>query len=75
MSLFSDQIMNFNENSKKYIKARETLPTELQETFRQMADEYAFHALKLYGRQWVAYDVLAEMVRDGWRVLKTTTKK
>lgn len=30
-----------------------------------MVDEYAYHALRLYGRNWVAYDVIAELVLSG----------
>lgn len=58
---------NFNENSSKYLNAREKLPTELRSIYKQMVDEYAYHALQLYGRNWVAYEVIAEMVLAGWR--------
>ena len=59
--------LNFNEKSEKYLKARDKLPKELQEIFKKMVDEYSFHALQIYGRNWVAYDVIAEMVKAGWR--------
>jgi hypothetical protein len=59
--------MNFNEKSAKYLKAREKLPKELQGVYTQLVDEYAYHALQLYGRNWVAYDVIAALVLDGWR--------
>jgi len=58
--------MNFNDKSEKYLKARERLPKELHDVYRQMVDEYAYHALQLYGRNWVAYDVIAELVLSGW---------
>ncbi len=58
---------NFSENSVKYLKARENLPAELRDIYRQMVDEYAFHALNLYGRNWVAYEVIAALVLSGWR--------
>ena len=59
--------LNFNEKSEKYLKARDKLPKELQEIFKQMVDEYSFHALQIYGRNWVAYEVIAEMAKAGWR--------
>jgi len=59
--------MNFNENSEKYLKARAKLPKELHDVYKQLVDEYAFHALQLYGRNWVAYDVIAELVLAGWQ--------
>lgn len=58
---------NFNPESGKYLKAKEKLPKELQDIYTQMVDEYAYHALQLYGRNWVAYDVIAELVLAGWR--------
>ncbi|GEM_PF-2739735 len=58
---------NFNENSEKYLKAKAKLPKELHDIYTQMVDEYAYHALQLYGRNWVAYDVIAELVLGGWR--------
>jgi len=59
--------MNFNEKSDKYVKAREKLPKELRDIYTQMVDEYAYNALLLYGKNWVAYDVIGELVRAGWR--------
>ena len=59
--------MNFNENSEKYRAAKAKLPKELRDIYTQMVDEYAYHALQLYGRNWVAYDVIAEMVLAGRR--------
>lgn len=53
--------------SPKALTARNTLPEELRPIFDQMVEEYSFYALKHYGRAWVAYMVIAELVRDGWR--------
>ena len=58
---------NFNEKSEKYLKAKERLPKELRDIYTQLVDEYAYHALQCYGRNWVAYDVIAELVLAGWR--------
>ncbi len=59
--------MNFNPNSEKYLKAKEKLPVEFQDIYTQLVDEYAYHALQCYGRNWVAYDVIAALVLAGWR--------
>lgn len=59
--------LNFNEKSEKFLKAKERLPRELHDVYTQLVDEYAYHALQCYGRNWVAYDVIAELVLAGWR--------
>ncbi len=64
--------MNFNEKSEKYLKAREKLPEELWDTYKQMVDEYSYHAHLMYGRNWVAYDVIAELVKSGWHPSEKT---
>jgi len=58
--------MNY-EKSEKYQKARDSLPESLHQVFRQMIEEYSYHTHRMYGRGYVAYAVLAELVRDGWR--------
>ena len=55
------------ENSEKYQAVRESLPEELRPIFRQLEEEYAFHTHVKYGRGYVAYAILAELLRDGWR--------
>ena len=59
--------LNFNRKSEKYLKAYDKVPEELRAIFEQMVDEYAYQALQLYGRNWAAYDVIAELVKAGWR--------
>lgn len=54
--------MNFNDKSEKYLKAKARLSKELHDIYTQLVDEYAFHALQCYGRNWVAYDVITELV-------------
>lgn len=54
------------EKSEKYQKALESLPENLRPIFRQMVEEYAFQTHVKYGKGYVAYEVLAEMVRAGW---------
>jgi len=55
------------EKSDKYQAAKESLPEELHSIFRQLVEEYAFHTHVKYGKGYVAYAILAELVRDGWR--------
>jgi hypothetical protein len=52
------------EKSEKYPAARDSLPEELREISRQLVAEYSFHTETKYGRGYVAYAVLAELVRD-----------
>jgi hypothetical protein len=59
-------VTNINTNSPKYISAKNSLPKSLQPIYDQLVDEYAFHTTKHYGRGYVAYQVLANLVKDGW---------
>jgi hypothetical protein len=59
--------INFNPKSQKYLSAKESLPKNLHAIYDQLVKEYMFHTAKRYGRGYVAYDVLADLVRDGWR--------
>ena len=58
--------MDYFEKSEKYQKVREALPEELRPIFRQLVKEYAFHTHVKYGKGYVAYEILAELVRAGW---------
>ena len=49
------------------MQARDSVPEEMRPVYDQMVEEYGFYALKHYGRQWVAYIVIAELVKHGWR--------
>ena len=54
-------------DSPKYKEAESKLPQELRAVYRQMVEQYEFLTHVKYGRGYVAYDVLAEMVLAGWR--------
>jgi len=54
----------------KYSAALTSLPEDLQPIYREMVEDYKFYALKRYGKAWVAYDVIADLVRAGWRSIK-----
>ena len=53
--------------SEKYKKSREKLPENLRPIYDEFVNQYAFHTTRLFGRGYVAYEVLASLVRDGWR--------
>jgi len=53
--------------SEKYQKALAGLPQELQPVYEQLVADYSWHTTKLYGKGYVAYEVLAALVRAGWR--------
>lgn len=59
--------INFNPKSQKYLSAKESLPKNLHAIYDQLVEEYIFHTEKHYGRGYVAYTVLADLVKDGWR--------
>ncbi len=42
-------------------------PEELKPAYRRLADEYAFLTKVRYGKGYVAYEVLADLVLAGWR--------
>jgi hypothetical protein len=51
----------------KYFIARNSLPESLWPIYKDFVEQYKFHALARYRRAWVAYDVIADLVRAGWR--------
>ena len=57
-----------NKTSEKYLKAKAGLPENLKPAFDELVNQYAFHTTKLFGRGYVAYEVLASLIRDGWRL-------
>lgn len=54
-------------DSPKSNEAEARLPEELRTVYRQMVQQYEFLTHIRYGRGYVAYEVLAEMVLAGWR--------
>jgi len=54
-------------DSPKSKEAEAKLPEELRAAYRQMVQHYEFLTHVRYGRGYVAYEVLAEMVLAGWR--------
>ena len=59
----------------RYLKALSCLPEELQPIYKALVEDYKFHALARYGKAWVAYDVIADLVKSGWRLESTPEPK
>ena len=53
--------------SEKCRRAEARLPDELRPVFSRLVKEYEFLTHRRYGRGYVAYDVLADLVLAGWR--------
>jgi hypothetical protein len=53
--------------SQKCKEAESSLPEELKPIFRRFVEEYEYLTNVHYGRGYVAYKVLADLVRAGWR--------
>jgi len=52
-------------------RVRAELEPELRPVFDQLADEYKFQCLKFYGRQFVSYQILGALVKEGgWRPIE-----
>lgn len=54
-------------DSPKFLEAEAKLPEDLRGMYRQTVEQYEFLTHVKYGRGYVAYEVLAEMVLAGWR--------
>jgi hypothetical protein len=53
--------------SDKYKEAAATLPDDLKPAFQRFVEEYEYLTIIHYGRGYVAYKVLADLVLAGWR--------
>lgn len=62
------------EKSEKYQDALSSVPQKLRPIFRQLVDEYAYHTQLIYGKRYVSYIVLAELVKAGWAPPEGTVK-
>lgn len=59
--------MAYFKATPKYVEARDTLPEELRPIYDRLVEEYFLHTHATYGHGYVAYRVIAALVRDGWR--------
>ena len=51
----------------KFEQVRESLPEELRPFYEEMAASYAFYSLKYHGREFVSYQIIADLIKEGWR--------
>jgi len=54
--------------SEKEIEARNGLPEELKPIFNDFVSDYKYAATLHYGRPYVSYVVIADLVKAGWRL-------
>lgn len=47
--------------------AERSLPKELRTVFNSLVEEYMHYSRVTYGRGFVSYEVLSDLVRAGWR--------
>ncbi len=61
--------MSDTPRTEKHEQARNSLPDDLKPVFDELVEDYKFATIKLkrYGQGYVAYIVLADLVRVGWR--------
>ena len=69
----SNEIEVVRAGGSRYLEARSSLPEELRSVYQRLVEEYRFHALQRYGRAWVSYDVIADLVRSDWRPTEEQT--
>ena len=53
--------------SDKYKEAEAILPDDLKPVFKRFVEEYEYLTMRHFGRGYVAYSVLADLVPAGWR--------
>lgn len=55
-------------NSEAYFIARNTLPEDLWPVFEDLVRWYRYFATFHYSHPFVSYKILADLVREGWRI-------
>jgi predicted methyltransferase len=53
--------------SEKQLEVRNSLPDDLKPVFDDFIADYKYAATLRYGRPYISYDVIADMVKTGWR--------
>ena len=51
----------------KRATAEQSLPESLRDTFKMLVEDYKVSAEAHTGRVWVNYNILADLVRAGWK--------
>ena len=57
--------MGFDRKSEKYLSAKESLDKSLHAIYDHLVEEQLCHTEKRYERGCVAYNVLADLIKDG----------
>jgi hypothetical protein len=60
-------VIEEQDDAEERARAQATLPSPLHRTFDQLVDDYAVSAKIHAGEVAIEYDVLADLVRAGWR--------
>jgi hypothetical protein len=55
-------------NSPAYCSEREKLPTELRHDYDELVGMYRFYATVHHSKPFVSYRILADLIREGWRL-------
>jgi hypothetical protein len=58
----------------KFYEVRELLPEELRSVYDALVGDYEFLAIKHHGKPFVSYKILADLVREGWRLPEATPR-
>ena len=56
-----------SQTSEKYKESEAILPDDLKPIFKRFVEEYEYLTMMHFGRGYVAYRVLADLVLAGWR--------
>ena len=64
--------MDEEDEAEKRARAEATLDASLHRIFEQLVDDYAVSAKIHAGQVAIDYDVLADLVRAGWRRITTS---
>ena len=56
-----------NKKNLKKEEAIKSLDKGLEDIFERLVAEYQYHCILRYGRPFVSYAILADLVNGGWR--------
>ncbi len=61
-------------DSPKYREAEDRVPEHLKPVLQRLTQEYEYHTAVRYGKGYVAYQVLADLVLAGWHPTDETLR-
>ena len=59
--------MNLQKISPAFDHVRKSLPPKLHQVLDQLVEDYKFSSSINYGKEFVSYKILADLVKAGWR--------